>query len=35
MSIGNKPPALAHMEQGEQKKMWKNKIYPQKSVTNE
>ena len=35
MSIGNKPPALVHMEQGEQKKMWKNKIYPPKSVTNE
>ena len=35
MSIGYKVPALVHLEQGEQKKMWKNKIYPQKSVTNE
>ena len=35
MSIGYKTPAVAHLEQGEQKKMWKNKIYPQKSVTNE
>jgi transposase InsO family protein len=35
MSIGYKVPAVAHLEQGEQKKMWKNKIYPQKSVTNE
>ena len=35
MSIGYKVPAVAHLEQGEQKKMWKNKIYPPKSVTNE
>ena len=35
MSIGYKVPAVAHLEQGEQKKMWKNKIYPQKNVTNE
>ena len=35
MSIGYKVPAVVHLEQGEQKKMWKNKIYPQKSVTNE
>ena len=34
MSIGYKVPAVAHLEQGEQKKMWKNKIYPPKS-TNE
>lgn len=27
MSIGYKVPALAHMEQGMQKKMWKNKTY--------
>ena len=31
MSIGYKVPAVVHLEQGEQKKMWKNKIYPQKS----
>ena len=35
MSIGYKVPAVAHLEQGEQKKMWKNKIYPPKSATNE
>ena len=35
MSIGYKVPAVAHLEQGEQKKMWKNKIYLPKSVTNE
>ena len=35
MSIGYKVPAVAHLEQGEQKKMWKNKIYPPKSVTSE
>lgn len=27
MSIGYKTPAVAHLEHGEQKKMWKNKIY--------
>ena len=27
MSIGYKMPAVAHMEQGEQKKMWKKRIY--------
>ena len=35
MSIGYKIPAVAHMEQGEQKKMWKNKIYPKKDTGNE
>ena len=35
MSIGYKVPAVAHMEQGEQKKMWKNKIYAQKEADNE
>ena len=35
MSIGYKAPAEAHMEQGEQKKMWKKTIYAQKNVSNE
>lgn len=35
MSIGYKVPALAHMEQGMQKRMWKKKIYPKKGSTNE
>jgi len=35
MSIGYKIPAVVHLEQGEQKKMWKNKIYPKKDSTNE
>jgi putative transposase len=35
MSIGYKIPAVVHMEQGEQKKMWKNKIYPKKDTANE
>ena len=35
MSIGYKVPAVAHLEQGEQKRMWKNKIYPQKQTGNE
>ena len=35
MSIGYKAPAVAHMEQGEQKKMWKKTIYAQKNVSNE
>ena len=35
MSIGFKVPAVAHLEQGEQKKMWKNKIYPKKQDKNE
>lgn len=35
MSIGYKTPAVAHLEQGVQEKMWKNKNYPPKSVTNE
>ncbi|MBR6938300.1 MAG: IS3 family transposase, partial [Prevotella sp.] len=35
MSIGYKVPAVAHMEQGEQKKMWKNKIYPKKQTQHE
>lgn len=30
MSIGYKIPAVAHLEQGEQKKMWKNKVYSPK-----
>ena len=30
MSIGYKVPAAAHLEQGDQKKMWKAKIYPGK-----
>ena len=35
MSIGYKAPAVAHMEQGEQKKMWKKTFYAQKNVSNE
>ena len=35
LSIGYKIPAVVHLEQGEQKKMWKNKIYPKKDSTNE
>ena len=35
MSIGYKAPAVAHMEQGEQKKMWKKTIYAQNNVSNE
>lgn len=35
MSIGNKVPALTHIEKGPQKKMWKNKIYPPKSKDKE
>ena len=35
MSIGYKIPAVAHLEQGEQKRMWKNKIYPKKQTQNE
>jgi len=35
MSIGYKVPAVAHLEQGEQKKMWKNKVYPKKQTQNE
>ena len=34
MSIGYKVPALVHLEQGEQKKMWKKKNYPQKTFDN-
>ena len=34
MSIGYKIPAVAHLEQGEQKKMWKNKVYPKKQTEN-
>ena len=30
MSIGYKVPALVHMEEGPQKKMWRNKIYKKK-----
>ena len=35
MIIGYKVPAVAHLEQGEQKKMWKNKIYPKKCHADE
>ena len=35
MSIGYKIPAVAHMEQGEQKRMWKNKTYVHKDAENE
>jgi putative transposase len=35
MSIGYKIPAVVHLEQGEQKKMWKNKIYPKKDTADE
>jgi len=35
MSIGYKTPAVAHLEQGEQKRMWKNRIYPKKQTGNE
>ena len=35
MSIGYKIPAVVHLEQGEQKRMWKNKIYPKKQTENE
>lgn len=34
MSIGYKVPALVHLEQGEQKNMWKKKICPQKTFDN-
>lgn len=34
MSIGYKVPAVAHLEQGEQKKMWENKIYTKKENEN-
>ena len=35
MSIGYKMPAVAHLEQGEQKKMWKKKIYRQQKDGDE
>ena len=35
MSIGYKVPAVVHLEQGAQKKMWKNKIYTKKQTENE
>ena len=35
MSIGYKIPAVAHMEQGTQKRMWKNKIYAHRNMDNE
>ena len=35
MSIGYKIPAVVHLEQGEQKRMWKNKLYPKKETENE
>lgn len=31
MSIGYKVPQAVHFEQGPQKRMWKNKVYPQKN----
>ena len=34
MSIGYKVPAVVHLEQGEQKKMWKKKKYPKKESDN-
>ena len=34
MSIGYKVPAVAHLEHGAQKKMWKNKIYTKKDTGN-
>lgn len=34
MSIGYKIPAIVHQERGEQKKMWKNKIYANKELEN-
>ena len=35
MSIAYKMPAVAHMERGEQKKMWKSKTYNRKNGTDE
>ena len=35
MSIGYKVPAVAHMEQGEQKNMWRKTSYAQKDADNE
>ena len=35
MSIGYKMPAVAHMEQGEQKRMWKKRIYRQNNDVDE
>ncbi|CDA92999.1 integrase core domain protein [Prevotella sp. CAG:1320] len=35
MSIGYKVPAVAHLEQGEQKRMWKKKKNASKNVKNE
>lgn len=35
MSIGYKTPEAVHIEHGEQKKMWKNKIYHKKDTQNE
>ena len=35
MSIGYKMPAVAHMEQGEQKRMWKKRIYRQNNDIDE
>ena len=32
---GFEEPAVAHLEHGKQKKMWKNKIYPKKDRINE
>ena len=34
MSIGYKIPAVVHLEQGEQKKMWKKKKYTKKEIDN-
>jgi len=35
MSIGYKIPAVVHLEQGKQKKMWKNRLNPKKQTENE
>jgi hypothetical protein len=35
MSIGYKVPAVVHLEQGEQQRMWKKKKYPKKETVNE
>ncbi len=35
MSIGYKIPAVAHIEQGEQRKMWKSKVYKKKYTKEE
>ena len=35
MSIGYKVPAQVHLEEGEQKKMWKQKKYAGKTASDE